>query len=81
MVIMKQVVVSKSQFKPQALHYLRLVQRSKKPVVITHKKKPVVKVVPYDEDVQKKLDWFKGTVEKYEDPLEPVAVDDWEALK
>lgn len=73
--------ISKSQFKPKALEYLRLVEQHKKPLTITHAGKPVVKVVPYVDDAQKKRISLQGTIISYKDPLEPVGLEDWEALK
>lgn len=74
-----QNTVSKSEFKPKALHYLRWVEKHKKPLIITHNQKPVAKVIPYSQkdDPKKEL---QGSVLKYESPLEPVGVEDWEAL-
>lgn len=76
-----QTTVSKSQFKPQALEYLRLVERTKKPLVITHAGKPVVQVIPYSEDPKKKLEALRGSVIYYKNPTEPVGLDEWEILK
>lgn len=73
--------ISKSQFKPHVLEYLRLVENKKHPLIITHGGKPVVKILPYSDDWKKKLEELRGTVLKYEDPTEPVGLDDWEALK
>ncbi|MDP2633121.1 MAG: type II toxin-antitoxin system prevent-host-death family antitoxin [Candidatus Curtissbacteria bacterium] len=73
--------VSKSQFKAQVLQYLREVEKKKQPLVITHEGKPVVKVTPYTEDPQTLLKSLRGSITKYEDPTEPVGVEDWEALK
>jgi len=73
--------VSKSRFKPKALEYFRQVQKSGKPLVITDRGKPVLKIVPYSEDPQEALKTLRNTVVKYDDPMEPVGVDDWEALQ
>jgi len=72
--------VSKSQFKPKALEYLRLVEQLKQPLVITHGGKPVVRILPYVDDRKQALKSLKGTVVSYTDPLKPVAQTDWEAL-
>lgn len=85
-IVMQPQTVSKSQFKAQALEYLRNVEMLKQVLVITHNGKPVVEVVPYkqkqetsQEEILKSL---RGTVLKYEDPTEP-AIDpkDWNMLK
>lgn len=83
MTIVMQQVVSKSLFKAQALEYLRAVQTQKQPLIITHAGKPVIKVTPYQEesDPEAILQSLRGTVLKYEDPTEPVGLEDWEVLK
>ena len=81
---MIQQTVSKSQFKAQALEYLRLVQTQKQPLIITHAGNPVVEVVPYkEEDADKTiLKSLKGSVLYYKDPDEPaIDLQDWEMLK
>lgn len=77
------LTVSKAQFKPHVLEYLRLVEKDKKPLTITHAGKPVVQIVPFgskktDDEI---LQGLRGSVLKYDDPTEPVGLDDWELLK
>lgn len=76
-----QQMVSKSQFKSQALEYLRNVETNKKPLIITHFGKPVIKIVPYSEKAEDKLKELRNTVVFYKKPNAPVGVEDWEALK
>lgn len=79
-----QQTVSKSQFKAQALEYLREVEKQKIPLVITHAGKPVAKVMPYQEEDRDEaiLKSLRGSVIKYEDPNEPaIDPEDWEALR
>ena len=78
-----QQIVSKSQFKAQALEYLREVEKQKTPLVITHAGKPVAKVIPYQEksDPEAILKSLRGTLKYYKDPDEPVGLEDWEVLK
>ena len=73
--------VSKSQFKAQALEYFRAVETSRKPLVITDRGKPVLKVVPYSDDPEDLLKELRNSVVKYKDPTMPVAEDDWETLR
>lgn len=73
--------VSKAQFKSQLLEYLRKVEKGKKPLVVTHAGKPVIKVTPYVENPQEILKSLRGKITKYENPTEPVGIEDWEALK
>ena len=74
-------VISKSQFKPHVLEYLRLVEKEKKPLTITHEGKPVVQITPYSDNPQKDLETLRGTVVKFKYPSKPVGLDDWEILK
>jgi len=75
------LAVSKSRFKAQALEYFREVERSGKELVITDHGRPVLKVVPYAEDPAAALESLRGSVLHYDDPLEPVGAEDWEALR
>lgn len=84
---MLQTIISKSQFKPQVLEYLRMVEKNKQPLTITHGGKPVVQVVPYKKSMmgvrtaEEARARLKGSVLSYIDPFEPVGLEDWEALK
>ncbi len=71
--------VSKSQFKPRVLALLREVEETGEPLVITDRGRPVVRVEPYA-PARATLDRFRGCVVRYEEPTEPVALEDWEAL-
>ncbi|MBI4991012.1 type II toxin-antitoxin system Phd/YefM family antitoxin [Candidatus Gottesmanbacteria bacterium] len=75
-----QQTISKSQFKPQVLEYLRIVEKLKKPLIITHAGKPVVKVIPYSEEQKDVLQALRNTVIDYKQPTKPAA-EEWEALK
>ena len=48
-------MISKSQFKPRALHYFREVEKTGKELVISDHGKPVLKIVPYVEDPEEAL--------------------------
>lgn len=73
--------VSKSEFKARALEYFREVEGSGQPLVVTDHGKPVLEVRPYRQTVRDPLDVLRGTLVRYEDPMEPVGEDDWEAAK
>ena len=73
-------VVSKSQFKPRALQYFREVQEKGVELIITDHGKPVIKIVPYSENAEDALKRLRNTVLRYEDPTEPVGLEEWEAL-
>ena len=74
-------MISKSEFKPRALYYFREVERTGNELIISDHGKPVLKIVPYVEDPEESLKVLRDTVLKYEDPTEPVGLEDWEALR
>jgi antitoxin (DNA-binding transcriptional repressor) of toxin-antitoxin stability system len=74
-------IVSKSQFKPRALEYFRLIQESGETMIITDRGKPVLKVMPYTANPDNSLKILRNSVLKYDDPTEPVALEDWKALQ
>jgi prevent-host-death family protein len=75
-------MVSKSRFKAKALEYFRLVERTRKPIVITDNGKAVLKVVPYAEDAADTLRSLRGSVLRYDRPTDPVIEPgDWESTR
>ena len=76
--VMKQKI-SKSQFKSRLLEYIRLVEKEKEPLIITHFGKPVAKLVSYTEEPV--LNTLRRTVTQYKDPTEPIELENWEALQ
>ena len=73
-------IMSKSQFKPRALQYFREVQEKGLELIITDHGKPVIKIIPYSKNQREVLKRLQNTVLKYEDPTDPVGLQDWEAL-
>lgn len=73
--------VSKSQFKPHSLEFFRKIEQTGEELVITDHGRPVLKVVPYVTDTEECFRGLRNTVLRYDAPLEPTGVDDWEALK
>ena len=74
-------MISKSQFKPRALQYFREIEKTGKELIISDRGKPVLKIVPYNDNTEETLKALRNTVVKYDDPTKPVGLDDWEALK
>lgn len=74
-------IISKSMFKPRALHYFREVERTGEDLIISDRGKPVLRITLYRENPDKALRGLRNTVVKYDDPLEPVGREDWEGLK
>jgi hypothetical protein len=74
-------IISKSRFKPQALKYFRKIQEDRQDLIITDHGKPILKISPFQEKTQTVLEELRNSVLRYDDPLEPVAQDDWDVLK
>ena len=74
-------VVSKSQFKPRSLEYFRKIEQTGEELVITDHGRPVLRIIRYVADPEESFRGLRNTVLKYDDPLEPVGVEDWETLK
>ena len=73
--------ISKSKFKPHALKYFREIERTKKEIIITDHDKPVLKIIPFSEDIEESLKILRNSILKYENPTEPVGLEEWETLK
>jgi len=72
--------ISKSAMKARALEYFRLVEKTGQGVIITDRGRPVLKLVPYSAEPSEALAALRGSVIRYDDPTEPVGLEDWEAL-
>lgn len=72
--------ISKSQIKPRLLEYLRHVEETGEPIVITDRGRPVLRVVPYTRDQDEDMKALRNTVVRYERPLDPVGLEEWESL-
>jgi prevent-host-death family protein len=73
--------VSKSKFKPRSLEYFRRVEQTGEALIITDHGHPVLKITPYVEDEEALFRGLRNTVLRYNEPLEPVAGHEWEALQ
>jgi prevent-host-death family protein len=78
--------VSKTVFKAKALEYFRRVESTGETLIITDHGQPMVEIRPIPkmsqaEKTKEILESLRGSVLHYEDPFEPVGLDDWEALK
>ena len=70
--------VSKSEFKPRALAYLREVEETGEPLVLTDRGRPVLQITPYA-PADETLAALRGCVVRYDDATGPVALDEREA--
>lgn len=73
--------VSKSQFKAKALEYFREVESSGQTVVITDHGQPTLEIRRFQSPSRSPLDVLRGSVLRYDRPLDPVGSDEWEAAR
>jgi len=73
--------VSKSEFKAKALEYFRQVEASGESVIVTDHGKPALEVRPYRSVQRNPLDVLRGSIVRYDNPMDPVAVSEWEAAQ
>jgi antitoxin (DNA-binding transcriptional repressor) of toxin-antitoxin stability system len=71
--------VSKSGFKAKALELFRQIERTGKPIIITDRGTPVLKVTRYRDHSKASLRVLRKSVMKYDAPIRPVSDHDWES--
>ncbi|WP_175882656.1 type II toxin-antitoxin system Phd/YefM family antitoxin [Burkholderia sp. BCC0044] len=79
--MMPHAPVSKSEFKARALEYFRLVEASGESLIVTDHGRPTLEIRPYRSREAQPLDILRGSVMRYDNPLDPIAEDDWEASR
>ena len=73
--------VSKSEFKAKALELFRQVEASGESLIVTDHGKPALEVRPYRGLKRNPLDVLRGSAMRYDNPTDPIAIDDWEAAE
>jgi len=73
--------VSKSKLKPNLLKILRDIEKNGDEVIITDRGKPVLKISRYSENTDDVLHYLKNSIINYENPTEPVGIEDWDIFK
>ena len=73
--------VSKSKFKAKALEYFRQVETTGQPIIVTDNGLPTLEIRKIAASTVDPLELLKGSVLRYDDPFEPVGLEDWEVLK
>ncbi len=69
--------LSKTEFKAHALEVLKVVEQSGQSKIITNHGKPTLEIRKLRNRLESPLEILKGTVVKYENPMDPIDVDDW----
>jgi len=73
--------VSKSEFKAKALEFFRQVESSGESLIVTDHGRPTLELRPYFDAARDPLDILRGSLLRYDNPLDPVGDDDWEAAQ
>jgi len=73
--------VSKSRFKAHALEIFRQIELTGEPTIVTDRGLPSLIIRKFSSSDRSALDRLRGSVVRYESPLEPLASDDWEGLR
>lgn len=76
---MSTLVVAKTSFKPKAFEFFRRVEEQHDVICITDHGREVARIIPAPGIADETLAALRGQVVTYEDPLAPVAADEWEA--
>jgi len=78
---MENKTVSKSQFKAKALEFFRRVETSGHRLVVTDRGRPTLEIRLYRNVDRNPLDVLRTSVVRYDNPTDPVAVEEWEATR
>jgi hypothetical protein len=73
-------VISKSQFKAKALAVFRAVEATGTPVLVSDRGAPSLEIRRYQPDAGGPLAALRGTVLRFDDPLAPVGLEDWDVV-
>lgn len=77
--------VTATDFKAKCLALIDEMNRTKVPIIVTNRGKPVAEMYPARGEVQAPKSFIgsmKGTVQRYDDPFAPaINPDEWEALR
>ncbi|CAN7695672.1 type II toxin-antitoxin system Phd/YefM family antitoxin [Caballeronia sp. LjRoot31] len=71
--------VSKSEFKAKASEFFRLVESSGESLIVTDLGQPTLELRPYQTDARDPLDLLRGSLLRYDNPMDPAGEDDWAA--
>lgn len=71
--------VTKTQLKAKALEYFRHIENTGETIVVTDHGQPTIEIRPYQAKKSNVLEKLKGSVQHYDEPLEPTGQDDWES--
>ena len=73
--------ISKSQLKPKMLNIFRQIEKTGEEYIVTDHGKPVLKISRYATKPDEALSELRDSILKFNDPTEPVGLDDWDIIK
>jgi antitoxin (DNA-binding transcriptional repressor) of toxin-antitoxin stability system len=76
---MENKLVSKSEFKAKALEFFRQVEASGESLIVTDHGTPTIEVRAYLGLKRDPLDVLRGSAMRYDNPTDPISINDWEA--
>jgi antitoxin (DNA-binding transcriptional repressor) of toxin-antitoxin stability system len=74
-------IVSKSELAAKVFASCRQVEASGKSLIVTDHGKLVLELRPYRRTERNPLDVLRGSVIRYDNPMDPVADDEWHLAK
>ncbi len=74
------IQVSKSKFKAKALELMRHIEASGETLIITDHGKPSLEMRKIATAKRDPFERLRGSVLRYDDPFDPVGVEDWYAF-
>lgn len=73
--------VCKTEFKAKALELFRQIESSGQSVIVTDRGRPTLEVRPFQTSTANTLDFLRGSVLRFDDPLEPIDEESWDATQ
>lgn len=73
--------VSKSKFKAHALEIFRHIELTGEPTIVTDRGVPSLVIRKFSGRQGNALESLRGSVVRYDSPLEPLESDEWEGLR
>ncbi|HPS56974.1 MAG TPA: type II toxin-antitoxin system Phd/YefM family antitoxin [Spirochaetota bacterium] len=72
--------ISKSQLKPKIFKIFRRIEKTGEDYIITDHGQPVLKISCYSPGPDESIAELRGSVLKFDNPTEPVGLNDWDIL-
>ena len=73
--------ISKSQLKPRILNIFRQIEKTGEDYIVTDHGRPVLKISRNVQKPDEALSELRDSILKFNEPTEPVGLDDWDIIK